>query len=221
MDARLFRLTLYSNIEIRRAAIMSAPILRRGAAVVVASAIAGTAGVALAGPAAATPAPKEHRVIVVVERDHQFCRFGHRTVVIVVKKDHGRVIVIRKIVRCDVRRHDDFFFRHHFVKHVKHVEFRRAHRFNVDNNRVHVILPKTPLRVTTPAMPRQMSVRTGPAQVFVHTVPAQSNPVGPSHVSITGGASAGNTITAGTGGNNVGSGASDISVGSGGITPRG
>ncbi|MFE4722852.1 hypothetical protein ACFRLW_42070, partial [Streptomyces sp. NPDC056728] len=64
---------------------MSAPILRRGAAVVVASAIAATAGVTLAGPAAATPAPKGHRVIVVVERGHEFCRFGHRTVVIVVK----------------------------------------------------------------------------------------------------------------------------------------
>ncbi|MFH8736338.1 MULTISPECIES: hypothetical protein [unclassified Streptomyces] len=142
---------------------MSAPILRRGAAVLVASAIAGTAGtagVALAGPAAATPDPNGHRVIVVVERGHEFCRYGHRTVVIIVKKDH-RVTVIRKIVRCDIRRHDDFFFRHHFVKHV---EFRRAHRFNVDNNRVHVILPKTPLRVTTPTTPPQVSVRTGPSQ---------------------------------------------------------
>ncbi|MFG2661662.1 hypothetical protein [Streptomyces sp. NPDC048425] len=154
---------------------MSVPILRRGAAVVVASAIAGTAGVALAGPASATPAPKGHRVIVVVERGHEFCRFGHRTVVIIVKKDHGRVIVIRKILRCDVRRHHDFIFRHHFVKHV---EFRRAHRFNVDNNSVHVILPKTPLRVTntaprgaTPTTPRQVSVRTGPTQASVHTSP--------------------------------------------------
>ncbi|MET7666327.1 hypothetical protein ABZT51_46815 [Streptomyces sp. NPDC005373] len=207
---------------------MSAPILRRGAAVVVASAIAGTAGVALAGPAAATPAPNGHRVIVVVERGHEFCRFGHRTVVIIVKKDHGRVIVIRKIVRCDVRRHHDFFFRHHFEKHV---EFRRAHRFNVDNNRVHVILPKTPMRVTitaprvtTPTTPPQVSVRTGPTRVSVHTVPAQPNAVGPSHVSISGGSAgvgAGNTSSAGTGGINVGSGASDISVGSGGITARG
>lgn len=139
---------------------MSAPILRRGAAVLVASTIAGTAGVALAGPAAATPDPNGHRVIVVVERGHEFCRYGHRTVVIIVKKDH-RVTVIRKIVRCDIRRHDDFFFRHHFVKHV---EFRRAHRFNVDNNRVHVILPKTPLRVTTQTTPPQVSVRTGPTQ---------------------------------------------------------
>ncbi|MGX1675415.1 hypothetical protein [Streptomyces sp. NPDC055400] len=196
---------------------MSAPILRRGAAVVVASAIASTAGVALAGPAAATPDPKGHRVIVVVERSHEFCRFGHRTVVIIVKKDHGRLIVIRKIVRCDVRRHHDFF-RHHFVKHV---EFRRAHRFNVDNNRVHVFLPKTPLRVTitaprgtTPTTP-QVSVRTGPTQVSVHTVPAQPNPGGSA------GMGAGNTISAGTGGINVGSGASDISFGSGGSTARG
>ncbi|MGW8683491.1 hypothetical protein ACWGNN_20920 [Streptomyces sp. NPDC055817] len=183
---------------------MSAPILRRGAAVVVASAIAATAGVTLAGPAAATPAPKGHRVIAVVERGHEFCRFGHRTVVIVVKKDHGRVTVIRKIVRCDVRRHDDFFFRHHFVKHV---EFRRAHRFNVDNNRVHVTLPTTPHRFTITA-PRV-------------TTP---NPVGPRHESGSGGYAgmgAGNTISVGTGGINVGSGASDISVGSGGITARG
>ncbi|WP_432168637.1 hypothetical protein [Streptomyces sp. bgisy031] len=211
---------------------MSAPILRRGAAVVVASAIAGTAGVALAGPAAATQAPYGHRVIVVVERGHEFCRFGHRTVVIIVKKDHGRVIVVRKIVRCDVRRHDDFSFRHHFVKHV---EFRRAHRFNVDHNRVHGILPKTPPRVTitaprvtTPTTPRQMSARTGPPQVSVHTVPArisvQPNPVGPSHVSMSGGfagVGADRTMGVGTGGINVGSGASDLSFGSGGITARG
>jgi hypothetical protein len=172
---------------------MSAPILRRSAAVVVASAIASTAGVALATPAAATPDPHGHRVIVVVERGHEFCRFGHRTVVIIVKKDHGRVTVIRKIVRCDVHRHHDFFFRHHFVKHV---EFRRAHRFDVDNNRVHVIMPKTPLR-------------------FTITAPRVTNPAGPA------GVGAGNTISVGTGGINVGSGASDMSVGSGGITGRG
>ncbi|MEU1630657.1 hypothetical protein ABZ746_36335 [Streptomyces sp. NPDC020096] len=171
---------------------MSAPILRRGAAVMVATAIAGAAGVALAGPTAATPALKGQRVIVIVERGHEFCRFGHRTVVVIVKKDHGRVIIIRKIVRCDFRRHHEFF--RHNVFFFQN-EFRPIHRFNIGNNRVHVILPKAPPHVTitaphvtTSTTPPQMSEQTGPAQISV-----QPNLVRPS-VNLTSPSSLGNLV---------------------------
>ncbi|WP_157878751.1 hypothetical protein [Streptomyces sp. CT34] len=182
-----------------------------------ATAIAGTAGVALAGPAGATTSygHPHQKVIVIVVKESRHCRDFNVVKVVVVKKDR-QVVIIKKFLSCDFRRHNDYFFRKVFFKH----EFHTTHK---------AIAIKEPARGTVPLTLPKVSVGTNPIRVSINaprtslnlTSPSSLGSFAPGHVNVSSsGVSAGSGtsgVSLGTGGSAAGSGAAGVSLGTGGV----
>ncbi|QHC23674.1 hypothetical protein [Streptomyces sp. GS7] len=197
---------------------MNAPVLRRGAATLMATAIASTAGVTLAGPASATTSygHPHQKVIVIVVNDSRHCRDFRVVKAVVVKKDR-KVIIIKKFVSCDFRRHYDFFAKPFFFKR----EFRTPHIVHAINAPARGTVPLTPAKVPVSTNPTRVSINepgtpmnlTSPSSLGSLT-PRQVN-VSPSGITAGSGAAG---ASLGAGGITAGSGAASASLGAGGVS---
>ncbi|AJC54227.1 hypothetical protein [Streptomyces sp. 769] len=169
-----------------------------------ATAIASTAGVALAGPAGATTSygHPHQKVVVIIVKESRHCRDFNVVKVVVVKKDR-KVIIIKKFLRCDFRRHnDDIFF-------AKKVFFKRAFR---TTHRVFAI--NAPARGTVPLTPAKVPFSTDPTRISINEPRTPMNLTSPSSLgSITPG-----YVSGSPSGSTAGSGAAGASLGAGGIT---
>ncbi|WP_157878847.1 hypothetical protein [Streptomyces sp. CT34] len=183
-----------------------------------ATAIASTAGVALAVPASATTSygHPHQKVIVIVVKESRECRDVKVVKVVIIKKDR-KVVIIKKFLRCDFRRHHDYFAKAIFFEH----EFHRTHK---------VFKIKAPDRGTIPLAPAKVSVSTNPIRVSINvprpstnlTSPSSLGNLTPGHVNVSSsGVTAGSGATSlslGTGGITAGSGSAGASLGAGGMT---
>ncbi|GGU65544.1 hypothetical protein GCM10010211_33400 [Streptomyces albospinus] len=197
---------------------MSAPALRRGVGTLMATAIAGTAGVALAGPVGATTSygHPHQKVIVIVVNESRHCRDFKVVKVVVVEMDR-KVIIIKKFQRCDFRRHNDYFAKRIFFKR----DFRTTHKVFVDKARARGTVPLAPAKVPVDTNPIRVSINA-PRTSMNPTSPTSLGSLTPGHVNVSSsGVTAGSGATGvnlGAGGVSAGSGAAGVSLGSGGNT---
>ncbi|WEB39044.1 hypothetical protein MOV08_06825 [Streptomyces yunnanensis] len=184
-----------------------------------ATAIASTAGVALAGPAGATTSygHPHQKVVVIIVKESRHCRDFNVVKVVVVKKDR-KVIIIKEFLRCDFRRHNDYIF------FAKKVFFKRAFR---TTHKVFAI--NAPARGTVPLTPAKVPFSTDPTRISINeprtpmnlTSPSSLGSITPGYVS---GSPSGSTAgsgaagaSLGAGGVSAGSGAAGVSMGTGGM----
>ncbi|MER6047545.1 hypothetical protein ABT168_08775 [Streptomyces sp. NPDC001793] len=196
---------------------MNAPVLRRGAATLMATAIASTAGVALAGPAGATTSygHPHQNVIVIVVKDSRHCRDFYVVKTVVVKKDR-KVIIIKQFLRCEFRRHSGYFARDFFFRH----DFRTPHKAHAFKAPAHGTVPLNPAKVPVGTNPTRVSINE-PRTPMNLTSPSSPGSITPGHVNVSpGGITAGSGAAGaslGAGGMTIGSGAASAGLGAGGV----